>query len=61
MKIGYTSDLENRNLHKEFVLNKEDIYLILGLKITSEKKEQTLHDNLKKLPNVKFYPIKKKR
>ena len=62
IKIGYTSNLKNRNLHKEFGLkNENDIYLILGLNITSEKKEQILHNNLKNLPNVVFYPIEKKK
>ena len=38
IKIGYTSNLKNRNLHKEFGLkNENDIYFILGLNITSEK------------------------
>ena len=60
MKAGYSSDLTDRKLYGEFGLKQSDIYLLVGIEISSHKKEIILHSELKKLPNVEYYPIVKK-
>lgn len=59
LKIGYTSNLQKRNLNKEFGLSKNDIYLLMGFLIPNLTIEQQLHFDLKSLTDD-YYEIEKK-
>lgn len=57
IKIGYTGNLTERNLYKEFGLESDEIYLLCGFKITNENIEKHIHTFLRKQYNDCRYPI----